>query len=124
MGVQGLALFGFIGLSSDANCVASAALYGLGLGGVSPLQAALLARRFGSTHFAPAMGLLSPLMTPFQITGPPVTGYIFDRLGSDDLALWCFVASLEVAAVALSFVRLPAPTSERPRREPEPARAH
>ena len=121
--VRVVALAGFIALSSYASFVASAALYGLGLGGISPLQAALLARRFGAAHFAPAMGLLGPLMIPFQITGPPVTGYIFDRLGSYEPALWAFLAALVASAIALSFVRLPTSNSDEAGPERELARA-
>jgi len=111
LAVQLVAIIGFIVGTSYAAFVSSAAVYGLGLGGVSPLQAALLARRFGPAQFAPAMGLLSPLMIPFQITGPPITGYIFDTRGSYEPALWLFMGALVAAAVALSFVRLSSPAA-------------
>jgi predicted MFS family arabinose efflux permease len=122
LAVQLVAILGFIAFTSYAAFVSSAAVYGLGLGGVSPLQAALLARRFGPARFAPAMGLLSPLMIPFQITGPPITGYLFDTRGSYEPALWLFLGALVAAAVALSFVRLSSPAAFEAAAEPPPAR--
>ena len=115
-GAFGVALFmqlcafaGLWSLSGYLGLVLASGLYGVGIGGISPLQASLLARGVGARDFGPAMGLIGPMMIPFQITGPPITGYLFDTRGSYEPALWLFLGALVAAAVALSFVRLASP---------------
>jgi cyanate permease len=100
-------LVGLIELSTYAALVTAAGIYGLGIGGVAPLQAAFLAQGFGTRSFGPVMGLIAPLMIPFQIAGPPLAGYIFDTRGSYDLALWLFLLTTAVAALVLFLIRLP-----------------
>jgi cyanate permease len=100
-------LSGLIGLSNYESLVASSGIYGLGIGGVAPLQAALLARGFGTRNFGPVMGLMAPLTMPFQVTGPPLAGLIFDTQGSYDMALWIFFATTLLSALAVSWMRLP-----------------
>jgi MFS family permease len=107
LAVQFMSLFGLWALSTYASLVVAGAFFGLGLGGIAPLQAALLARGFGSQDFSRVMGLLGPLMTPFLIIGPPLAGYIFDTRGSYDLAIWIFMGTTLAAAVVLGFLRLP-----------------
>ena len=82
-------------------------ILGLGLGGVMPLTAALLARCFGRDAFGPMMGLMTPIMIAFQSLGPPFAGRIFDATGSYDAAFWSFVAMLGIAAGLLGFLRQP-----------------
>jgi MFS family permease len=108
------ALVGFSAFADYAGLVAAAGLFGLGIGGVAPLQVALLARHFGSKDFAPVMGLVGPLMIPFQITGPPLAGWIYDTRGSYALALWIFMGATLAAAAMLAMIR-PTRVSERPR---------
>lgn len=102
------ALAGLLLLTSFAQLVAAAALFGLGIGGVAPLQAALLAREFGARDFAPVMGLIGPLMIPFQISGPPLAGYLFDRQGSYDVAIWIFLGATVVSGMLMAGLPAPA----------------
>jgi len=78
---------------------------GLTLGGVMPALAALIARLYGTGRFAAAMGYVGPVMIPFQMLGPPVAGYVFDRTGSYDLAIYGFVAACVLALVLLLRIR-------------------
>ena len=100
--IQVVTLAGYLVLTSYEALVALSLIYGLGLGGVSPLQAALLARTVGARSFGPAQGLLGPIQIPFQIAGPPLAGFIFDTRGSYDLAIVIFIGALLVSAVALA----------------------
>ena len=112
---QFFALLGLATLSSYAALVAVGGFFGLGLGGIAPLQAALLARSFRGGDFSRALGLIGPLMIPFQVAGPPLAGWIFDRQGSYDLAIWIFMASTLASGFVISFLRLPhsgEPTSQ------------
>ena len=87
--------------------IAICTFLGLGVGGVMQLTVALLARAFGPAAFGQMMGLMAPLLIPFQSTGAPLAGFIFDETGSYVLAFWIFVGTLVAAAILLSFLRLP-----------------
>ncbi len=92
--------------------IAICTFLGLGVGGAMQLAVALLARAFGPAVFGQMMGLMMPLMIPFQSMGAPLAGFIFDKTGSYVLAFWVFSAALTAAAIVLSFLRLP---DEQPR---------
>ncbi len=62
--------------------------FGLALGGIMPALSGLLARLYGTARFAPAMGYMSPIMIPFQLSGPFVFALVSDRTGSYDPALF------------------------------------
>jgi predicted MFS family arabinose efflux permease len=83
------------------------AIFGLGMGGVVPLWAAMIAAGFGRDAFGSVMGLMSPFMAPIQSLGVPFAGWIFDRTGSYDLAFQMFIGIYAVAAFVLFFLRLP-----------------
>ncbi len=87
--------------------LAIVSLLGLGLGGVAPLAAALLARAFGPAAFAPMMGLMTPIMIPFQSIGQPIGGWVFDSTGSYTIAWWGFTAVMLAAIATLAMLRLP-----------------
>ena len=80
---------------------------GLGLGGVMPLCAALLARAFGPASFVPMMGLLTLIMIPFQSIGQPIAGWVFDSMGSYTSAWFGFGVLMIAAMAVLSMLRLP-----------------
>ena len=87
--------------------IAICTFLGLGVGGVMQLTVALLARAFGPVAFGQMMGLMAPLLIPFQSSGAPLAGFIFDETGSYIPAFWIFVGTLVAAAILLSFLRLP-----------------
>jgi len=113
-------LLGLIAFERYSPLVAATGLYGLGIGGIAPLQAALLARGFGTRNFGPVMGLIFPMMIPFQITGAPLAGLIFDSRGGYDLALWIFLASTAASALALALLRFPNHDAQPAQPCPEP----
>ncbi|MGI9345614.1 MAG: MFS transporter [Gammaproteobacteria bacterium] len=78
--------------------VAGAALFGMGYGGLVPLQNQLFARAFGRS-MALAMGISRPMMLPLQLLGPPVVGLIFDLTGSYDSAAYFLLSMMLIAAV-------------------------
>jgi len=100
--MQIVTLAAYLMPSSYAVLITVSLVYGLGLGGISPLQAALLARGVGVRNFGPAQGLMGPVQIPFQITGPPLAGFIFDARGSYDLAIMIFIGALVVSGIVLA----------------------
>jgi MFS family permease len=104
--MQLCAFAGLWSLSSYWGLVLASALYGVGIGGISPLQASLLARIVGARDFGPAMGLIGPMMIPFQITGAPVAGWIFDAHGGYDIAFALFVVALLLSGGVMFLLHL------------------
>jgi predicted MFS family arabinose efflux permease len=85
-----------------------AALFGYGMGGVVPLQGALVGRLFGRERFGKALGNMRPAMFPLQIVGVPLAGWVFDTTGSYDPAFMLFLGLyLLTAVIALGFKELP-----------------
>ena len=83
---------------------AGAALFGYGMGGVVPLQGALVAKLFGRRRFGQALGSMRPAMFPLQIAGVPLAGWIFDTTGSYRPAFVLFIVLyLLAASAALGF---------------------
>jgi len=111
LAIQALGTAGLVMFTSFHLLAGLAVFLGLGLGGVMPLTAALLARCFGSKAFGPMMGLMTPIMIAFQSVGPPFAGRVFDATGSYDAAYWSFVAMVVVAAGLLVFLRQPGAAS-------------
>jgi MFS family permease len=115
LGMQGLGTAGLVIFTSFDVLAGVAVFLGLGLGGVMPLTASLLARCFGRDAFGPMMGLMTPIMIVFQSVGPPFAGRVFDATESYDFAFWSFVAMLVVAAGLLVLLRQPgAPPAAAP----------
>ena len=115
LAVEFVALIGLWGAEAYTALLGAAGAFGLGMGGISPLQAALLARGFGARDFGRAMGLLGPVTIPFTIGGPPLAGWIFDTEGSYDLALVIFMVTTAIAGVICWRL----PLTESPSKEPE-----
>ena len=80
-----------------------AAIFGYGMGGVVPLQGALVGKIFGRERFGKAMGAMRPAMLPLQILGVPLAGLIYDTTGSYDGAYILFLVFYGLAAIAAWF---------------------
>ena len=78
-----------------------AALFGYGMGGVVPLQGALVAQTFGQARFGKALGSMRPAMFPLQIVGVPLAGWIFDVTGSYDPAFGLLIGAYALAGIAV-----------------------
>ena len=95
-----------------AGLVAGAAVFGLGMGGVIPLQGAVAGLAFGRLSFGTALGLMRPVQFSLNLIGIPLAGWIYDTTGSYDLA-WRFFCGVYIAAglgvAALRVQRAPGP---------------
>lgn len=80
---------------------------GLSVGGIMPLWGALTGACFGRAMFGRAMGLMTPLMLPFNLAGAPVAAWAFDRTGSYTLVLSVFGATFVASALVVAFLRVP-----------------
>jgi MFS family permease len=92
---------------SHRALLGAAALFGLGYGGVLPLWGVLVGAVYGRRVFGRIMGLMGPLMVPFEMFGIPFSAWVFDRTGSYDTAFTAFLGLYALAALLLAFLRLP-----------------
>ncbi|MGD8861183.1 MAG: MFS transporter [Myxococcales bacterium] len=98
----------------------AAAVFGFGMGGVVPLQGALVGAAFGRHAFGRVMGMMAPAMLPISMIGVPFAGFIFDETGSYEIAFQLFIGIFALSMVVLTALRLP---ELEPGRAPEVAAA-
>lgn len=77
-----------------------AGFFGYGMGGVVPLQGALVGQMFGRERFGKALGGMRQAMFPLQIAGVPLAGWVFDKTGSYDPAFSFFLVLYVIAGIA------------------------
>jgi MFS family permease len=83
------------------------ALFGLGAGGVMPLQGAMIGAAFGRAIFGQVMGLMGPVMLVFTVAAPPLVGYLYDATASYTLPFTMLLGAFAGPAILLLFLRLP-----------------
>ncbi|MBV1914022.1 MAG: MFS transporter [Pseudomonadales bacterium] len=91
--------------------LASAAMYGFGMGGVVPLNGAISGAVFGRLSFGRVMGLMRPATLPIQGAMTPLAGWIYDQTGSYLYAFEIFFGAWFIAAIAIALVKLPGTTA-------------
>jgi sugar phosphate permease len=86
------------------------ALWIVGASGGPLMEAMLLTRAFGLTHFATILGTVVVIETLGQITSPAVAGALYDLTGSYDLTLVMFICTFSASFVLFAIAsRLPRP---------------
>jgi MFS family permease len=128
LGAAGLQLLGvtlLLHARSYPALLTAGAIFGFGMGGVVPLQGALVGAAFGRQAFGRVMGLLIPAMMPLNVIGSPFAGWVHDRTGSYALAFRVFAGMFALSMVVLAALRLPAfePGRAEPKPVTPPARA-
>ena len=88
------------------------AVFGLGYGGMAPLQSVLIAERFGKRTFAYMMGAMMPLITPFSLIARPMTTLFFETSGSYLPAFALLLLGYILSLICLLGLRLPAKTKD------------
>lgn len=82
-------------------------IFGIAFGGMGSLMTLLPLETFGIRAFASIFGLLSLLILPTALIGPPLTGYAFDVTGSYTIAFYVIAALLVIGSIALWFAAPP-----------------
>ncbi|MFA5629929.1 MAG: MFS transporter [Porticoccaceae bacterium] len=85
--------------------MAGSVLLGVGSGGFFPLLGLVIGEHFPRAMFAKVMGLLMPAIYLITIPGAPLAGYLYDRTGSYQIALWVYAAILAMTAVGALMVQ-------------------
>ena len=94
----------------------------IGAAGGPMIEALVLSRAFGTTHFATILGTVVVVETIGQIVSPTVAGAIFDASGSYDWALIMFVAAFGLSFLLFMLAsRQPRPVEQLIPERPLPA---
>jgi hypothetical protein len=114
IGLQISGLLGIMNAPTHLSLVAAGALFGLGYGGILPLWGVLLGALYGRLVFGRIIGLMGPMMIPFQTLGIPFAGWVFDTTGSYNAAFATFLGLYATAALILTLLRVPAIAAQEP----------
>jgi len=106
-GLQGLGVWLILDVQAYGALLLAGTIFGLGMGGMMPLWAALIGAGFGRHAFGRVMGLMGLVMLPIQIVGIPYAGWVYDRYGSYDAAFLTLIGAYAAAMVILLLLRLP-----------------
>ena len=101
---QGLALLSFTQADTLTLCFFSAALYGFGYSGMSPLRTFAISTSIGSASFALATGVLRWVELPFVLVASPLAGFIYDATGSYNIAFFVLAGLMLVACLGPFFI--------------------
>ncbi|MCJ7593339.1 MAG: MFS transporter [Desulfobacterales bacterium] len=82
-------------------------LYGLSHGLPAPLFIVIVSRYFGRKAFGSIMGITFLLASPAALLSPTLTGWLFDRTGSYNIALMSFAFISLLAIFLLLFLKEP-----------------
>ncbi|MBW2423449.1 MAG: MFS transporter [Deltaproteobacteria bacterium] len=108
---QILGLLSILQAGSFPTLTASAALYGLGYGGIVTLHSLLVAAYWGRWIFGRVIGLMMLATMPFQLLGLPMAGFLYDRTKSYEAAFLFFLGMYGVSL--LLFLTMPRPGSSQ-----------
>lgn len=100
-GVAGILIFDTYPL-----LVMSAAMFGLGYGAQMPLFNILVVTAFGAKDFPRVIGLMGPIMLPFNMLGLPMATLIYEAYGTYLPAYAAVLVLLTASAICLSFLQL------------------
>ena len=101
-------LVGILLTTGNWLTLVSAGMFGLGYGAQMPLFNILVATIFGRRAFAQIIGLLGPIMLPFNLLGLPMTTFIYESTGSYVPAYTLILLLYVVAAISLALLKIPA----------------
>jgi len=102
--IMALALTCFWGTPDFPRLALGSLVLGLGSGGMLPVWSALLGQVYGALNYGRVMGLMSPILLPFNLLTPPLTGWIRDVTGAYHWAFVAFVALLCLAVLMIPLI--------------------
>jgi len=78
-----------------------ACLFGFGMGGVVPMQGAVVGAAFGRASFGRVLGAMRPPMALIHLIGTPFAGWVYDTTGDYSAASVTFIILYLIAAIAV-----------------------
>ena len=104
LGLQTLALFGFVASDSAWHAFIAAASYGLGYSGMMTLKTFALSTSFGSQSLGLSSGLIKRVELPFVLFASPLAGFTHDVTGSYSMAFLVMAIMLLTACIGPFFI--------------------
>jgi len=101
----GLLLLGYTADGQNWLLVVFAFIFGIGWGGGVPMLSVLLKAYFGRRKLATIVGFVGSVMMVGNVSGPPLAGWVFDKLGHYQPA-WFFLAGVSGLATILFYACL------------------
>lgn len=90
-----------------------ACLFGFGMGGVVPMQGAVVGAAFGRDSFGKVLGAMRPPMSVIHLLGVPFAGWVFDVNGTYQPAFLAFLGLYLITAIMVSGVRVETRSKQR-----------
>jgi len=97
---------GFVLFDSYMSLIIAAGIFGFGYGAQMPLFNILVATIYGRRDFPRVIGLLGPIMLPFNMLGLPVATLVYESYGSYIPAYAGVLVFCIGAAICLSFLKV------------------
>ena len=105
LALQTLGLFGFLRAGDYTFLIAATLVFGLAIGGALPLWGFMVARAFGAANIGRVMGLMTTVVTAFNLSAPMLFGFSFDTTGSYNPALTATMVLLVIAIGVATRIR-------------------
>lgn len=86
--------------------LAGAAMFGFGMGGIVPMQGAVVGAAFGRESFGKVLGAMRPAMSVIHLLGVPFAGWWYDTNGSYQGAFYVFLGLYVVTSLVVYGLRV------------------
>ena len=96
-----------------AGFLVGASLFGFGMGGIVPMQGAVVGAAFGRESFGRVLGAMRPAMSVIHLIGVPFAGWMYDVTGSYDPAFQTFLVLYLVTAMVVAGLKVETRSANR-----------
>ena len=93
-----------------------ACMFGFGMGGVVPMQGAVVGAAFGRESFGRVLGAMRPPMAILHLAGTPFAGWVYDVTGSYRPAFLTFLALYLLTALIVLALKVETRSKNRARK--------
>jgi MFS family permease len=90
-----------------------ASLFGFGMGGIVPMQGAVVGAAFGRQNFGRVLGAMRPPMAIIHLLGVPFAGWVYDSTGSYEPAFLTFLGLYAVTTLVVLGIRVETRSARR-----------
>jgi MFS family permease len=90
-----------------------ASLFGFGMGGIVPMQGAVVGAAFGRESFGRVLGAMRPPMAIIHLLGVPFAGWVYDSTGSYEPAFLTFLGLYAVTTLVVMGIRVETRSARR-----------
>jgi MFS family permease len=90
-----------------------ASLFGFGMGGIVPMQGAVVGAAFGRESFGRVLGAMRPPMSVIHLLGVPFAGWVYDTTGSYRPAFLTFLVLYLITAIVVKGIRVETRSKKR-----------